>query len=63
MTYSLVMELLHSSQFRTFAGCVIEAFWAVGIMALAVISKYVQDWRYIQLALNIPTVSTIFYIW
>ena len=63
MTYSLLMELLFSSEFRTFAGCVSEGFWALGIMALAVMAKYVQHWRYIQLAINIPTVSTIFYIW
>ena len=63
VTYSLLMELLFSSEFRTFAGCVSEGFWALGIMALAVMAKYVQHWRYIQLAINIPTVSTIFYIW
>ncbi|TRY70254.1 hypothetical protein TCAL_07532 [Tigriopus californicus] len=62
VTYSMVMELF-SPEYRTMAGCAVEAFWAVGIVLLAVIAKYVQHWRYIQLAINIPTLATIFYIW
>ena len=58
----MVMELF-SPQYRTLAGCVVEAFWAAGIILLALIAKYVQHWRYIQLAVNIPTIATIFYIW
>ena len=38
-------------------------FRATGIILLALIAKYVQHWRYIQLAINIPTLATIFYIW
>jgi len=62
VTYSMVMELF-SRKYRAMAGCVIEAFWAFGVILLALIAKYVQHWRYIQLAINIPTVATIFYIW
>ena len=62
VTFSMVMELF-SPQYRTLAGCVVEAFWAAGIILLALIAKYVQHWRYIQLAVNIPTIATIFYIW
>ena len=58
----MVMELF-SRQYRAMAGCVIEAFWALGVILLAIIAKYVQHWRYIQLAINIPTMATIFYIW
>ena len=58
----MVMELF-SPHYRTLAGCVVEAFWAIGIILLALIAKYVQNWRYIQLAINIPTLATIFYIW
>ncbi|XP_040579995.1 solute carrier family 22 member 7 isoform X2 [Lepeophtheirus salmonis] len=61
-TYSMVIELF-SPQYRTLAGCVVEGFWATGIILLALIAKYVQHWRYIQLAINIPTIATIFYIW
>ena len=61
-TYSMVMELF-SPRYRTLAGCVVEAFWAAGIILLALIAKYVRHWRYIQLAINIPTIATIFYIW
>ncbi len=45
------------------AGCVVEAFWATGIILLAAIAKTVQHWRFIQLAINIPTLATVFYIW
>lgn len=62
VTYSMVMELMPAG-WRTLAGCVVEAFWAGGIVLLAVIARYVQHWRYIQLAINIPTVATVFYIW
>ena len=62
VTYSMVMELF-SRKYRAMAGCVIEAFWAFGVILLALIAKYVQHWRYIQLAINIPTIATIFYIW
>ena len=62
VTYSMVMELF-SSQYRTLAGCVIEGFWASGVITLALIAKYVHDWRNIQLAINIPTIATVFYIW
>ena len=34
-----------------------------GIIILALIAKYVEHWRYIQLALNIPTLATVLYIW
>ena len=58
----MVMELFGPS-YRTMAGCVIEGFWAIGIIILALIAKYIQNWRFIQLAINVPTVATIFYIW
>ena len=62
VTYSMIMELF-SPAYRTLAGCVAEGFWAGGIIVLALIAKYVQHWRYIQLAINIPTLATLLYIW
>jgi len=62
VSYSMVMELFCPG-WRTLAGCVTEGFWAGGIILLAVIAKYVEHWRYIQLAINIPTLSTLLYIW
>ena len=58
----MVMELV-TPQYRALAGFVIEAFWATGVILLALIAKYIQHWRYIQLAINIPTIATLFYIW
>jgi OCT family organic cation transporter-like MFS transporter 4/5 len=58
----MVMELFGPT-YRTMAGCIIEAFWAFGLMIIAVLTMYIQNWRYIQLAINVPTLSTIIFIW
>lgn len=58
----MVMELFGPT-YRTMAGCIIEAFWALGLMIIAVMTMYIQNWRYIQLAINVPTLSTIIFIW
>ena len=45
------------------AGVAAEVFWAVGLILLAVCCYFVQHWRYIQLAISIPTLVTLLYIW
>lgn len=61
-TYVLIMELL-VPRYRTYAGAIVEVFWACGIMTLAGIAYFIQDWRLIQLAITIPSVLTITYFW
>ena len=34
-----------------------------GILLVAVVAKYVLHWRYTQLALHVPTLATLLYIW
>jgi len=58
----MVMELF-GPKFRTMAGCIIEGFWAMGLILLAVIAMHIPNWRYIQLAINLPTLCTIVFIW
>ncbi|XP_066935821.1 organic cation/carnitine transporter 2-like isoform X1 [Clytia hemisphaerica] len=40
-----------------------EIFWAVGTLWLATLSWLIQDWRNIQLALCLPSLITLIYIW
>ena len=35
----------------------------LGILLVAVVAKYVLHWRYTQLALHVPTLATLLYIW
>ena len=49
VTYSMAMELFYPG-WPTLAGCVVEGFWATGIIILALIARFVQHWHYIQLA-------------
>ena len=56
------MELF-SPHHRTMAGVAAEVFWAVGLILLAACCYFVQHWRYIQLAISIPTLVTLLYIW
>lgn len=48
--------------FRCLRPCLINLTFP-GIILLALVAKYVEHWRYIQLALNIPTLATLLYIW
>ena len=63
-SYILILELFPGrSHLRTYAGAAAEFFWALGVMGLGGIAYYIQHWRYIQLALSLPSVVTITYIW
>ncbi|KAF0288151.1 Organic cation transporter-like protein [Amphibalanus amphitrite] len=61
-TYSMVMELFPPHH-RTLAGVAAEVFWAIGLILLAVCCYFVQHWRHVQLAISIPTLVTLLYIW
>ena len=57
----LIEYIIHS--FRIFGLNITLCITFVGIIILALIAKYVEHWRYIQLAINIPTLATLLYIW
>ena len=56
------MELF-SIRHRTIVGTVFEIFWGMGVIWLALVSMLIREWRFIQLALTLPSVLTIIYIW
>ncbi|XP_014668813.1 PREDICTED: organic cation transporter protein-like [Priapulus caudatus] len=61
-SYVLFAEMF-LPKYRTYVGTLYEPFWAVGVMWLALIAWLLKDWRWIQLALVLPTVLTISYYW
>ena len=44
-------------------GAGIELFWGTGVMWLAFLAWLIKDWRYLQLAICVPSVVAIAYIW
>ncbi|KAJ8047583.1 Organic cation transporter protein [Holothuria leucospilota] len=52
--FVLGAEIVSSSN-RIWTGFIIEFFFAAGYMVLALIAKFVQNWRYLQLAITLPT--------
>ena len=43
--------------------CLVTHTLFEGILLVAVVAKYVLHWRYTQLALHMPTLATLLYIW
>lgn len=61
-TYVLAMELF-LPQYRGVAGAVLECYWGVTVVMLAGVAYLLQSWRYIQLAITLPSLLAIPYIW
>lgn len=54
---------LYPAVYRTFAGTVIELFWAAAWMFLALMAYLIRDWRHLQLAITLPGILTLPLIW
>lgn len=61
-TYILIMELL-PAKFRTLVATVMSIAWALGLLLLGGLSYIIPDWRILQLAVSVPTATTVLYIW
>ncbi|XP_033747267.1 organic cation transporter protein-like [Pecten maximus] len=61
-TYVLAMELF-LPQYRGVAGAVLECYWGVTVVMLAGVAYLLQSWRYIQLAITLPSLLALPYIW
>lgn len=58
----MVCELFSAKQ-RTFAGIIIENFWAACTCALAVLSYLIPNWRHLQLLISLSGILTIPLYW
>jgi len=60
--YVLASELFPAI-YRTYAGTVLELFWAAAWMFLALLAYLLRDWRHLQLAITLPAILTLPLIW
>ncbi|KAL3856232.1 hypothetical protein ACJMK2_011009 [Sinanodonta woodiana] len=60
-TYTMAMELF-LPKYRSHAGVLFECFWGVGVMLLPALAYLIQDWRYLQLAVSLPSILAFCYI-
>jgi len=61
-TYVLSLELFPARS-RTLVALIMQIFWSIGLVLLAVLSYVILDWRILQLAVSVPTAITVLYIW
>ncbi|XP_013406936.1 organic cation transporter protein isoform X2 [Lingula anatina] len=58
----LILEMFRPVH-RTKAGLITELFWGSGVLIVGVLQCFIKDWHYIQLAIALPPVLAIGYIW
>ena len=56
------MEIVGPSK-RVWAGVVIEYFFAIGLVVLAGIAYAIREWKYIEIAVSVPSVFFLLYWW
>lgn len=61
-SYVLVMEMF-LPRYRGVAGAMLEVFWGIAVLLVAPIAYLLQNWRYMQLAISLPSILAIVYIW
>jgi len=54
---------LFASQYRTFAGTIIQNFWSAAMCFLALLAYLVQNWVHLQLIISLIGLLTIPLYW
>ena len=62
LKYLAGMEVVGPSK-RSWAGLVIEFLWCAGEFLLVLIAYFIRNWRYLEIAVSIPSVGLLFYWW
>ncbi|XP_070208332.1 organic cation transporter protein-like isoform X2 [Littorina saxatilis] len=60
--YVLVVETFDKDT-RELPALSLQFFWAGGVMLLALLAYLIPDWRHLELAVSLPQVLTISFIW
>nr|KAG5690161.1 hypothetical protein BaRGS_013618 [Batillaria attramentaria] len=61
-SYVLAMEFFIPAQ-RPMVGAVMECFWGATVMLLPGLAYLLPNWRHLQLAISLPSILAVFYIW
>ena len=61
-SFVMVCELF-AAKYRTFAGTIIQNFWAVAMCVYALLAYLVQNWVHLQLIISLVGLLTIPLYW
>ncbi|KAK7108509.1 organic cation transporter protein-like isoform X2 [Littorina saxatilis] len=61
-SFVIGMEIVGPSK-RTFAGMAIEYIWVAGELLLLLCAYFIRNWRYLEIAVSVPSVGLLFYWW
>ena len=61
-TYCLVLELVGPG-WRGVATATLQLVWTLGMLVVALVARFVGQWRFVQLVLHVPTLATLLYVW
>lgn len=61
-SFTLILEFC-SVKYRTIFGVYWDIIWALGLCILGGLSYIIPDWRTLQLALSVPSLIAVIYIW
>ncbi len=63
MTSYIIAVELFLPKYIPIVGALLECLWGASVMVLGGIAYLIRDWRHIQLAITLPRIITVFYIW
>lgn len=62
VTFTMGTEMV-GPNYRLVAGFLVQSFYSIGYMTLAGLAYGIRDWRYIELAITLPVILFVPYIW
>ena len=60
--YTTGMEMVQPKH-RAYVAVFMELIWGAGVMLIPAIAYLIKTWRYIQLAISLPSLLVFWYIW